>query len=110
MIMYMIWFIYKCFNLWVSWFKRIIGFKLNLIFINKVYVWLKYFFFVVVLDGDKYMNILKDYVMVNDIILKFDFIFIKLENYFGFVSLVNINGKIFGSGGVKFCLYLFFIK
>lgn len=110
MIMHMIWSIHKCFNLWASWFKRIIGLKLNLIFINKVYVWPKHFFSVAVPDGDKYMNILKDYAMANDITLKFDSISTKLENHPGFASSVNINGKTFGSGGVKLCLHLFFTK
>lgn len=51
-------------------------------------------------DGEKYMNILKDFALANDITLKFDSISTKLENNPGFVSSVNINGKTYGSGDV----------
>lgn len=53
------------------------------------------------------MNILKDYAVANDITLKFDSIPTKLENHPSFASSVNINGKTFGSGGVKLCIHFF---
>lgn len=52
------------------------------------------------------MNILKDFALANDITLKFDSISTKLENNPGFVSSVNINGKTYGSGGMKLFFFL----
>lgn len=51
-------------------------------------------------DGEKYLNILKDYALANDITLNFDAIPTKVDNNPGFVSSVTINGKTFGSGDV----------